>query len=69
MTEPENAEAEPPDGSTDISEAQKRRTDALGTGASADGEGDGEQDTASGGAPDESDTTEPDGTPVENPSG
>ena len=59
-----------PDGSTQLSEAQKHRTESLGDGSSPDSHQDqAEEDTASGGAPEDPDTTDPDGTPVENPSG
>lgn len=43
-----------PDGSTNISDAEKKRTDALPDGSGTDAsEGDAEQDVTSGGAPDE----------------
>ena len=43
-----------PDGSTELSQAEKDRTEALGTGASPEStDEDGEQDTASGGPADE----------------
>jgi hypothetical protein len=43
-----------PDGSTDITEGQKEYTESLPGGADSDkGEGDEEQDTTSGGSPEE----------------
>lgn len=42
-----------PDGSTNVTEEQKKRTDALPDGAGTDAtEGDAEQDVTSGGSPD-----------------
>jgi len=44
--------------------------ESLGSGASSDGtQNSGEEDTASGGAPEPAEVTDPNGTPVENPSG
>ena len=44
--------------------------ESLDSGASSDGtENSGEEDTASGGAPEPAEMTDPNGTPVENPSG
>ena len=44
--------------------------DSLGSGASSDGtQNEGDEDTASGGAPEPAEMTDPNGTPVENPSG
>ena len=52
MSDTENKET--PDGSTDVSEAEKDRTNTLGSGASTDSSQNDEQaDTASGGPPDE----------------
>ncbi len=43
--------------------------ESLGSGATPQGNESGEQDTASGGAPEPAHMTDPNGTPVENPSG
>jgi hypothetical protein len=44
--------------------------DSVGSGASSDGtQNSGEEDTASGGAPEPAEMTDPNGMPVENPSG
>lgn len=72
-----------PDGSTNISDEQKNYTDSLGDGSptgSATTDPAQDSDAASGGEPDDTTTTkpedvdlesrtDPDGTPVENPSG
>lgn len=53
---------------TTADEIESRRAASLPDGSSA-GAGGGNQDTASGGAPDDDIRNDPDGTPVENPSG
>ncbi|WP_146069781.1 hypothetical protein [Cryobacterium sp. M15] len=70
MTESNDNEMATPDESTHLSEAQKQRTETLGDGATPEStQENAEEDTASGGAPEDPDGVEEDGTPVENPSG
>ncbi len=52
---------------TNPSDEERQRTEALSDGSPNGDSGD--ADTSSGGAPEDPDKTDPDGTPVENPSG